>query len=370
MARNKVLIIGAGPIGCYTAKLLKRKNTDQDVVIIEEHPGIGRPVHCAGLVGQNVFSEMKINFGAQDGIILNSIDGAEVFLDGESFKIKRKEVAVVIDREKFDRYLGEGLRVDFNTRFVGVENEGSGYLVETDRKEYHADIVIGADGANSCLRKMGGFKEKIEYMRGVQFRMKYNDCERNFVQIHLKNPFFGWVIPENEEIVRVGIISDNPYHDLTEFLRERRIEGEILEKFAGVVPFGSCVTQNGNLILVGDAACQVKPLTQGGIYYGMRCAEMLAECIWENRINEYEHECKRRFGKEMEIGLKVRQIYQDLNPMDAKKLFSILKDNATVIEEFGDFENHSKVLSLIIKDSRLQVLLGRVLFGLLKDVFI
>ena len=174
MSREKVLIVGAGPIGCYAARLLKEKKVELEVVIIEEHSGIGRPIHCAGLVGQNVFSEMKINFGRHNGVMLNSIDGAEVFLDGESFKIERKEVAVVIDRERFDRYLGEGLRVDFNTRFVGVENEGSGYLVETDRKEYYADIVIGADGANSALRRMGGFKERIEYMRGVQFRMKYN----------------------------------------------------------------------------------------------------------------------------------------------------------------------------------------------------
>jgi len=370
MEKNRILIIGAGPIGCYAARLLKEKGGDSQVVVIEEHSGIGRPIHCAGLVGRNVFSEMKIDFKAHDGVMLNRIDGAEVFFDGESFKIKRKEVAMVIDREKFDRYLGEGLKVDFNTRFVGVENEGNGYLVETDRKEYYADIVIGADGANSALRKMGGFRENIEYMRGVQFRMKYNDCEKNFVQIHLKNPFFAWVIPENEKIVRVGIISDNPYHDLTKFLKERGIEGEILEKFAGVVPFGSCVTQNANLILVGDAACQVKPLTQGGIYYGMRCAEILTDCILENRIMDYGHECKRRFGKEMEIGLKVRQIYHDLNPMDAKKLFAILRDNAEIIEKFGDFENHSKVLSLIIKDTRLQVLLGKVLFGLFKDIFI
>ncbi len=367
---TKVLIVGAGPIGCYAARLLMGKNPGLDIAIIEEHSVIGRPIHCAGLVGRNVLSEIKIDCVLTDGVILNNIDGAQVFLDGENFKLNRKEVAMVIDREKFDKALGEGLNVDFNTRFVGIENEGTGYLVETDRKEYYADIVIGADGANSTLRRMGGFRENIEYMRGVQFRMKYNGCEKNLVQIHLKNPFFAWIVPEGEEIVRAGIISDNPYHDLSEFLKERSIKGEILEKFAGVVPFGSCSTQNGNLILVGDAACQVKPLTQGGIYYGMRSAEILSECISENRIGEYEHECNRRFGKEIEIGLKVRKIYQDLDQSDVKKLFSILKDNSQVIERFGDFENHSKVLSFIIKDARLQALLGKVIFGLIKDIFI
>jgi flavin-dependent dehydrogenase len=121
---------------------------------------------------------------------------------------------------------------------------------------------------------------------------------------------------------------------------------------------------------VGDAACQVKPLTQGGIYYGMRCAEILADCIARNSLVNYERECRDRFGKEMEIGLKARQVYRDLGPEETKKLFAILKDNVGLIEKFGDFENHSKILSLIIKDARLQVLLGKVLFGLLKDIFI
>lgn len=360
----KILIVGAGPIGCYTARLLKEKNLD--VEIIEEHPEIGRPIHCSGLVSRNVLSEMKVSLN--DEVVVNHIDGAEFFFDSDSFKIERKGVALLIDRERFDRALGEGLNVHFNTRFMGIEKEGPGYLVETDKGEFYADIVIGADGANSSVRKIAGFKEDIEYLRGVQFRIAHNNGNKNFVQVYFKHPFFAWIIPEGDKTVRIGVISHNPYHDLIELLKERSIEGEILEKFAGIVPLGWSQSQQENLFLLGDAACQIKPLTHGGIYYGMRCAEILADCISKNKPNEYEKAWKNRFAREISIGIKIRRLYEKLNHEDAKEIFAILKDNLSLIEEFGDFENHSRIISLFIRNPRLQVILGKVLINIFKDI--
>lgn len=362
----KIVIIGAGPIGCYTARLLKEKGSDFDIEIIEEHSEIGRPVHCAGLVSKEVLSEIK--FPLSEDVVVNRIDGAEFFFDDDSFKMDRKDVALVIDREKFDRALGNGLKVNFNTRFVGIEKNGAGYLVETDKGEYCADIIIGADGANSTLRKMGEFKEDIEYLRGVQFRIRYGKCNRNFVRVYLQNPYFAWVIPEIEDIVRVGIISHNPYHDLLEFLKKSSIQEDILEKFAGTVPLGRCSTQNGNLFLVGDAACQVKPLTHGGIYYGMRCAEILVDCIINNRPSHYERLWQSRFSREIQIGLKVRQIYQQLGHDNLVKIFNLLKDNVDLLECFGDFENHSKVISAILRNPHFQSILGKILISIIKEI--
>lgn len=361
----KIFIIGAGPIGCYAAQLLKEKNKVFDITIIEEHAEIGRPIHCAGLVSVDVLNQIKIPLN--DNVVINHIDGAEIFLNHDSFKINRKDVALVIDREKFDCALGNGLNIYFNTRFVGIEREAGAYLIETDKGEYYADMVIGADGANSSLRRIAGFDESITYLRGAQFRMRYNKCQRNFVQVYLKNPSFAWVIPEKEDVVRVGVISDNPYHDLKEFLKERSVKGEILEKFAGVVPLGRCLTNKQNIFLVGDAACQVKPLSHGGIYYGMRCAEILVDCILQNRPQDYERQWRQRFEREINIGLKLKQIYERISQEEVDKLFMVLKNNVDIIENFGDFENHSKAISMIIKDPQLQILLGKVFIGILKD---
>jgi geranylgeranyl reductase family protein len=354
----KILIVGAGPIGCYTARLLKEKKKGLDIQIIEEHDKVGRPVHCAGLVSTDVFT--KAELAIDKSTIINTIDGAEFFLGDDSFRIRRKNVAFVIDREKFDYSLGRGFKINLDTRFVGVEKEGSGYLVETDKGEYYADIVIGADGANSALRRIAGFKEDIKYLKGVQFRMKYAECDKNFVQVYLKSPFFAWIIPENADTVRAGIISDNPYRDLSKFLKDRGIEGEIIEKFAGILPLGKCSSQMGNLVLVGDAACQVKPLTHGGIYYGMRCAEILADCIVRNRLSEYEKKWQSRFSREMAVGLKIKKLYAELGGENLKKLFILLKKNKEILEELGDFENHSKVIYALVRSTGLRSFLGDI----------
>ena len=46
----EIVIVGAGPTGCYTAQLLKKYGFKTR--IIEEHREVGKPVSCAGLVGR------------------------------------------------------------------------------------------------------------------------------------------------------------------------------------------------------------------------------------------------------------------------------------------------------------------------------
>lgn len=363
----KIVIIGAGPIGCYTSQLLNKSMPGIDVVNIEEHPQIGKPVHCAGLVSRRIFEESKIPLDT--GCIISHIDGANFFFNSDSFHIHRDNVALVIDRLQFDANLSKGLNIISNTRFVGIEKEGNGYLIETDKGEYYADMVIGADGANSLLRRFIAGEKNIWHFRGVQFRLR-SKCQKNIVNVYIKNPFFAWSIPEDENMMRIGIISDNPYHDLVNLIKERDIKGEVLEKFAGIVPLGICQTQSEKIFLVGDAACQVKPLTYGGLYYGIRCAEILVDCVLQNKFDDYPKRWQERFGKEIAMGLKIRQIYEKLSQDNIEKIFSILKENVDVIEKFGDFEHHSKVLSEIIKNPKLQILLGKMLFTILKDIAI
>lgn len=363
----KIVIVGAGPIGCYTTQLLNRLLFGSEVIIIEEHPQIGKPVHCAGLVSSRIFEESKIPLDT--GCIINHIDGANFFFNSDSFHIHREDAALVIDRWKFDANLSKGLNIISNTKFVGIEKEGNGYLIETDKGEYYADMVIGADGANSLLRGFIGGDENIRYFRGAQFRLR-SKCQKNAVNVYIKNPFFAWSIPEDENTIRIGIISDNPYHDLVNLIKEKNIKGEVVEKFAGIVPLGICQTRSEKVFLVGDAACQVKPLTHGGLYYGIRCAEILVDCISQNKFDDYPQRWQERFGKEITMGLKIRQIYEKLSQDNIEKIFSILKESVDVIEKFGDFEHHSKVVSEIIKNPKLQILLGKMLFTILKDIAI
>ncbi|MCK9572806.1 MAG: NAD(P)/FAD-dependent oxidoreductase [Candidatus Omnitrophica bacterium] len=342
---SKIVIIGAGPIGCYLAQLLRKKGINS--LLIEEHKEIGRPVHCAGLVGKKVFEEAKISLSSD--CILNAINGAIVYAGKNEIFIKRKNVAYVVDREKFDKSLGKGLEIHFETRFLGLEKENGQYIIETDKGSMDASIIIGAEGARSTVREFVTDK-RMEYLKGVQFRIKIKPRHKDMVEVYVKKPYFYWIIPESEEIVRIGVLSQNPYHDLLDFIKEKKLNGEILEKFAGLVPltpFGP-LSKEG-IFLVGDSACQVKPLSYGGIYMGMRSAEILSECIVTEKPNDYNLRWMKRFGKEIDIALKARHIFAKLTDEDIEKIFNFVKKKTDIIEQKGDFENHATIFWEFLK---------------------
>ncbi len=357
----EIVIVGAGPIGCYTAQLLK--NYGFRVRIIEEHKEVGKPIRCAGLVGKQVFEKTLLPLS--ESSIINRIDGASIFYGKDNFQINREGVAYVIDRERFDKNLSEGLEVECGKRVVEIKEGKAGYTLKTNgNDDIYADIVIGADGVNSRVRKFINFidndrlndrkRSYLKFYLGAQYRIKVREnlfCKK-IAQVHIKEgiPFFIWVIPEGNNIIRVGVISENVHDDLMGFLQEFEIEGEIIEKLAGMIPVGLTKNYYKNIALVGDAAVQVKPLTGGGIYYGLKSAELLVKCIRENRLDEYDGRLKRKLGREIKFGLKARKLYEEINEKELKNIFIMFKKNAGIIERVANFENHSIIFIEFLKN--------------------
>jgi len=361
---KRIVIIGAGPIGCYTAQLLKTYGFDP--LVVEEHGEVGKPVHCTGLVGSRVFEE-KRRFDIPRSSVTNTINGARICYDGHDFVLERRGVAYVIARDRFDKELSAGLSILLNNRFLGLEKSPpGGYIVETDKEALRADIVIGADGANSAVRKILNQDANIRYYKGLQLRMKTKPGRSDTVTVHLKRPSFFWIVPESADTVRVGTISENPFSDLQVFLKEAGIEGSPLERFGGVVAIGICpTTAKDGIALVGDAACQMKPLTYGGVYFGLKAATILAECIKDDVLQEYDTRWKKELLSEIRIGLKAKDIYATLDEGELKKIFNVAKEQKTLIEKLGDFEHHSNLIVEVMKNPMLYPQIGdlmRILF--------
>ena len=365
--KKKIIIIGAGPVGCYTGKLLK--NNGFDPLILEEHAEIGKPVHCTGLVGSNLFTEKDFKFITKKSVI-NTINGAKIHYDGESFTLKRKNVAYVVNREKFDKEIGRGLDIFYENRFIGLEKDRKGYTVITDKGDFYADILIGADGANSSVRRLFGVENKVNYFKGLQFRIKCEIPDQNIVDVYLNKPDFFWIVPESHNTARVGVISENPHKDLQDFMFKYKIKGTVLERFAGVVALGAGLnTVRDNIVLVGGAACQVKPLSYGGVYFGMRAAMILVDSILKGRLADYDVLWKNKLYSEIRIGLKLKDIYNKLSQQDLKKIFYLLKHNKNFIEETGNFESHSRLFLELLKRPGTYSQAGDLLKIIFKSVF-
>lgn len=362
---SKIVIVGAGPVGCYLGQLLKHLGFDP--LLLEEHAEVGKPVQCAGIVGRGIFEDTRLPVSQKS--ILNTIDGSNVYFNGSDFVLKRPKVAYIIDRELFDKELSHGLNIEFSTAVLDVHPIKDGYLLKTNNGEYYADLVIGADGPNSKVRKSLGFTSDMKLYRGYQYRVKMEPQHMNRVDVHYVKPFsmFTWVIPEGNGTVRIGTMAPNPYQELNQFIERIGFNGEIIEKNAGAIPIGTCQLVNGNAALVGDAACQIKPITSGGIYYGMKSAELLADAIKDNDLFLYEKRWSEEFEQEIKVCLLTRNVLENMDEKVLKNVFNYVKDNAQLIEKIGDFENHSSILWSLVLNPRTYPTIGTLLMGMVKN---
>ena len=401
-----IVIVGAGPIGCYTAQLLKKCGINS-FRIIEEHSEVGRPVRCAGIVGRPVFEDSLIPLSRDS--ILNQINGALFFYRGDSFKIERSGVALVVDREKFDKELCQGLKVEYGIRLLEIEEEGEGdgaagsgegsrYRLKTNQIDIWADMVIGADGPQSRVKKFidskservkrgsvakkdnGNLNRGIDdsgetkFYKGVQYRIKLDDLKGledkffsgEMTRVYMREgiPFFVWIIPEGDGIIRLGVIAENGRKELERVIEEEGIKGEIIDRLAGIIPIGLCQSAYKKVAVVGDAARQVKPLTGGGIYYGMKAAEILVEYIREGALAEYDKRWKSKFGREIKFGLWARKVYERLSKdeHELKDIFLLFKENAEFVERVANFENHSLLFREALKKPKIFTKAGKI-FG-------
>ena len=362
---GKIIIVGAGPVGCYLGQLLRHYGLNP--LLLEDHAEVGKPVSCAGIVGRGVFEDMRLPVSR--GSVINTIDGAHISFNGTAFDLTRPGVAYIIDREKFDKELSQKLDIELGTELQEIHRIKDGYILKTNNGEYFADLVIGADGPNSKVRRSLGFASDMKLYRGYQYRVKMTAERPDRVIVSYVKPFslFTWLIPEGNGVVRLGTIANNPYQELNSFMEKNKISGEIVEKNAGAIPIGSCELVRENAALVGDAACQVKPITSGGIYYGMKSAEFLADAIKEGDLSLYPRKWTDEFEQEIKICLLLRYIMENMGEDVLKKLFGYIKDNARLVEKIGDFENHSSIIWSLASNPRTYPTIGTLLMGLIKN---
>jgi geranylgeranyl reductase family protein len=344
----EIIISGAGITGCYTGQLLKKKGITP--VIMEEHTEIGTPVQCAGLIGKEVIETCVIPFPHQ--VILRRIDGARFWLHREWFEIERKGAAFVIDRSQLDICCARGLSIHTGEKVTGLQRDSHEAITElplhltTQRGTYECDRVLGCDGPFSRIRKADNFSLHPSYYPGAQYIMEHAP-ESDFIEVYLHPPFFIWMIPETDETTRIGYVGPNPLHQLNRFLEKKEIRSRILQKQAGVIPLGRGEIAHERVALIGDAACQVKPMTGGGIFYGMKAAELAVNHL--DDLSQYEKAWKNQFGREISVGLEMRKIYESMDTKNLQRVFRVFKENTDVIETMADFERHTSLVKSFIK---------------------
>ena len=159
-----------------------------------------------------------------------------------------------------------------------------------------ADLVIGADGPGSVTRKVVGGRH--ETMLGIQYRVAREGRvpERlEFVTDKRWSPEYAWVFPRGD-IQNVGLLATGDGHDwerLDRFMKDRGVTGKVLRREAYPIGFFGDRFQQGNVVLVGDAAGLTNPITKGGMAAVIHAADVLARCLKEGKLHEYETRLRR-----------------------------------------------------------------------------
>ncbi|MBD3249395.1 geranylgeranyl reductase family protein [Candidatus Woesearchaeota archaeon] len=319
-----IAVIGGGPVGCFLAWKLAEKG--KDVHIFEEHPVIGKPVQCTGILTKEIRKIVDI----EDEFLLNEIKKVKVYSKRALSEFEVDDI--VIDRAKFDKYLAKmarkaGAKIHLNSKFLGYEDDGI-IIQDTKskrKKRVDADAIVGADGPLSEVAKSSGMYGKRDFYVGVQARVKGNFDDRYEVYLGSIAPgFFAWVVPESSRIARIGVAGKKYSSKVFKrFLDVKNIDKkDIISKQAGLIPVWKKVKiSKGNVFLVGDAAMQVKATTGGGIVPGLKAADKLADCLSDG--GDYG-KAVRGIENELWLHSKIRQFLNNFSDRDYDKLIRLL----------------------------------------------
>jgi len=306
-----IVVCGAGPGGSMAARYCAEGGLD--TILIEKKAEIGAPLRCAEGVSKSWLDEVGIEADPtwiradMKGAIIKSPQGTTYQLDESK---AGNEVGYVLERHLFDKYLARkaaeaGAKIMMRTSCTGIIRE-NGKIVGIKAKsmgeeiEIRAKCVVAADGYESQVGRWAGIDTTLKLSdidSCIQYRMCNIDVAPDYCEFVIGSVAPGgyvWIFPKGNGVANVGIgvagqlckgnADAKMYLDKFIANDPRLNKGQILEIMGGFVSTcpGLDSAIDDNIILVGDAARIIDPITGGGICHacrtGMYAGKVLTEC--------------------------------------------------------------------------------------------
>ncbi len=384
-----VIIIGGGPGGLETSRLLASEGFD--VEVYEEHASSGDPVHCTGVVAIEAFDEL----GLSRDVILNPVRTARFFApSGATVEHTTAGIeAVVVDRLALDRRLFDAARRSGVTLTVGrrvtdvtVERDGV-TVVLSDGTSTRSRAAVLACGAQYAIQRRLGLGLPSVFLQSAQMELpagRLGDVEVRFGR-QVAPDGFAWAVPVSRSTgphARVGLMCNRQaghyFRRLVQEIAPRwgldvRAGDPQLTPRQKVLPLAPIArTYAARIVAVGDAAGLVKATTGGGIYYSLLSAglasDVLARALRADRLHAsalqpYEAAWKARLGPELKAQLRLRHLAHRLSDADINAFFDLARTDGVmpIVRKTARFNQHRDlILSLLRHPPARRVLLRRL----------
>ena len=327
-----VIVVGAGPAGATAARHAAIAGLR---TLLLEAKRLPRSKPCAGAITPKTLSVLQ--FDLPDDLVASRISQVEFRTGyGSSLVSPEGDYGITTWRPLFDAFLvrkatAAGVELRENDVVTRLRSRDDGVEVSTKSgATYSGRVAIGADGFTGiCGRFLNGAPrlERLGFAYEAQLRKQIASTEAPAVraEVHLSSRTggYGWMI-EKKDCVSVGCGGNagmtarfRPLFD--ELVRRACARYDLDLSTAPVKTTGSFLPVAGfrkrmagqGVLLVGDAAGLIDPLTGEGVYYAVRSARLAAAAAVRHvrdaakirdTMEHYSRMCRRDFLRDLKVG--------------------------------------------------------------------
>ena len=287
-----VVIVGAGPAGTAAAYPLAAGGAR--VLLLDRHAS-PRQKPCAGGLTIKALNLLPYSIAP---VLQRSTTGMTIGIrsakgDLIDYLTKGEHICTFAVRSEFDafnfkRALAQGAEFDSVKSISAIEDSDDGVAIEADGRRITASYLIGADGANSMVRRLAGpqsFFSRGFALEGLVPYASIGAEPKTELFFGVVENGYGWLFPKGDH-VNVGLYTKDDGVTLSKsalrrYARERLGLDDVDHIVGYPLGFGGdgYRPESNRIMLVGDAAGFAEPLIGEGLHNALKTGQAAARSI-------------------------------------------------------------------------------------------